>query len=99
MACTPDFVQYVADQCAGAGEIKARKMFDDYALYADGKLFALLCDDALYVKPTEAGRALLPSVDLRPPYPGAKPHFLIENVDDRAFLAALVRATCSALPG
>ena len=99
MACSPDFVQYVADQCGGAGDIKVRKMFGDCALYADGKLFALVCDDALYVKPTAPGRALLPTVDLRPPYPGAKPHFYIENVDDRAFLSALVRATCAALPG
>ncbi|MBQ6096937.1 MAG: hypothetical protein IJK99_04235 [Bacteroidales bacterium] len=28
---------------------------------------------------------------------GAKPHFFIEDVDDRDYLAALVRATCSAL--
>lgn len=28
---------------------------------------------------------------------GAKPHFLIEDVDDRDNLAVLVRTTCSAL--
>jgi hypothetical protein len=35
---------------------------------------------------------------LRPPYPGAKPHFLIEDLDNSDYLAALVRATCSELP-
>ena len=29
MASNSDFVQYIADQCAGAGEIMAKKMFDD----------------------------------------------------------------------
>lgn len=94
----PDFVQYIVDQCSGAGEIVARKMFGDYGVYCGGKIFALVCDNGFYVKPTEAGRALLRSEVLRPPYPGAKPHFYIEDVDDRDYLAALTRATCAALP-
>ena len=94
----PDFVQYIVDQCGGAGEIVARKMFGDYGVYCGGKIFALVCDNGFYVKPTEAGRALLRSEVLRPPYPGAKPHFYIEDVDDRDYLAALTRATCAALP-
>ncbi len=98
MASNPDFVQYIADQCAAAGDIAARKMFGDYTLYCDGKVVGLICDDALYLKPTEAARPLLREVDLRPPYPGAKDHFLITDVDDRDHLATLVAATCQALP-
>ena len=37
MASNPDFVQYIADQCAGAGEITVKKMFGDYGIYCDGK--------------------------------------------------------------
>ena len=98
MASNPGFVQYIVDQCGGAGEIVARKMFGDYGVYCGGKIFALVCDNGFYVKPTEAGRVLLRSEVLRPPYPGAKPHFYIEDVDDRDYLAALTRATCAALP-
>ncbi len=75
-----------------------RKMFGDYGIYCDGKIVGLICDDCLYLKPTEAGRALLRTVDLRPPYDGAKDYFLIADVDDRDYLAALVGATCKALP-
>ena len=57
MASNPDFVQFVADQCAGAGEITFRKMFGDYGIYCNGKIFGLICDDRFYVKPTAAGRA------------------------------------------
>ena len=32
MASNPDFVQYIADQCAGAGEITVKKMFGDYGI-------------------------------------------------------------------
>ena len=59
MACNPDFVQYIIDQCSGAGEIAVKKMMGDYCAYCDGVLFGLICDNGFYVKETEPGRALL----------------------------------------
>lgn len=47
MASRPEFVQYVADQLAGAGAITYRKMFGEYGMYCDGKIFALICDGQL----------------------------------------------------
>ena len=98
MASNPDFVQYITDQCADAGEIIAKKMFGDYVVYCDGKLFGLICDDRLYLKPTDAVKPLLRTVDMRPPYDGAKDYFFIEEVDDRGYLSLLVKETCKALP-
>lgn len=98
MASNTDFVQYIVDQCSDAGEIVAKKMFGDYGIYCDGKIFGLICDDCFYVKLTEAGRALLKTVDMRPPYEGAKDYFYIADVDDRDYLSTLVRETCKALP-
>ena len=87
MACNTDFVQYIADQCTDAGEITVKKMFGDYGIYCDGKIFGLICDDRLYVKPTEAGHQLLRTVELHPPYPGAKDYFYIADVDNREYLS------------
>ena len=98
MASNIDFVQYIADQCSGAGEITVKKMFGDYGIYCDGKIFGLICDDCFYVKPTDAGRAILRSVDLRPPYEGAKDYFYIGDVDDHDYVSNLVKATCQELP-
>ena len=98
MASNPDFVQYITDQCSGAGVIESKKMFGDYGVYCNDKIFGLICDNRFYLKPTEAGCGLLRSEDLRPPYDGAKPYFYIEDVDDRDYLSDLVRATCSKLP-
>ena len=98
MASNPDFVQYIADQCAKAGDITTRKMFGDYAIYCNGKIFGLISDNGFYVKPTEAGRRMLRSEEMRPPYEGAKPYFYIEEVDDHEYLTALVKATCTELP-
>ena len=99
MASTADFVTHVCDRLRGAGAVSSRKMFGEYALYLDRKVFALVCDDQLFVKPTDAGRALLGEPDMAPPYPGAKPHFVAgELLDDAARVSALVRATVVALP-
>lgn len=98
MASNPDFVQYIVDQCGGAGDITVRKMMGDWCVYCDGKLFGLVSDNGFYVKPTDAGRALLKVEDMRPPYDGAKPYFYIEDVDDRDYLSALVKVTYASLP-
>lgn len=98
MASSLDFVQYVADQCAGAGEIITKKMFGDYGIYCNGKIFGLICDDSFYLKPTDAVRPLLRMVDMRPPYEGAKDYFYIEDIDDHDYMKTLVTETCKALP-
>ena len=98
MASRLEYVQYVAEQLSGAGEITYKKMFGEYGLYCDGKIFDNLSDDQLFVKITEAGRRLFPGLPEAPPYPGAKDYFLIENMDDRDFLTALTLTTCQALP-
>lgn len=98
MASNADFVEYIADQCSGAGEIVTKKMFGDYAIYCNGKIFGLICDDCLYLKPTKAARALLREEVLRPPYEGAKDYFYIADVDDRDYLSMLVSETSKELP-
>ena len=93
MACNSDFVQYIVDQCSGAGEIAVRKMMGDYCIYCNGVLFGLICDNNLYVKVTEAGEAVLEEVELRPPYDGAKDYFFVGNGDDRDYLEDIIKAT------
>ena len=58
----------------------------------------LICDNNFYVKVTEPGKALLKDVILRPPYDGATDYFYISDVDDRDYLANLIKATIPALP-
>ena len=70
MATKKEFMEYVADQFSGAGEVTYKKMFGEYGFYLDGKIVGLVCDDTVYLKPTEAGRALLGQPVLAPPYEG-----------------------------
>lgn len=98
MASSPDFVSYVCAQLALAGCVTSRKMFGEYGIYCDEKLIGLVCDNQFFLKPTHAARELLKTPVEAPPYPGAKPSFLIECLEDREELARLVQAGWPELP-
>ncbi|MFA4991248.1 MAG: TfoX/Sxy family protein [Candidatus Omnitrophota bacterium] len=99
MASDLSFVEFIADQMKEAGSIAFRKMFGEYAIYCDGKVIALICDDQLFIKATDAGREFIGDVVEAPAYPGAKPSFLIEDrFEDREWISNLVRVTVKALP-
>jgi TfoX/Sxy family transcriptional regulator of competence genes len=99
MASDQKFVDFVLDQIQGAGEITAKKMFGEYGIYTDGKIFALICDNKLFVKPTKSGREFIGNVVEAPPYEGAKPSFLIQDkIEDREWLSELVRVSVKELP-
>ena len=75
-------------------------MFGEYGLYLDGMFFAVICDDELFIKPTQAALAACPELPLGPaPYAGARRtrRVRVEDTDDAAALCALARLTCEAL--
>ena len=99
MASDIGFVEYVCEQIRGAGRISHHRMFGEFAVYCDGKVVALVCDNQFFLKPTDAGKDLLDRVKQAPPYPGAKPYYLIDaQLDDAEAASAIVRATADALP-
>ncbi|OPY88227.1 MAG: hypothetical protein A4E71_00602 [Smithella sp. PtaU1.Bin162] len=99
MASDQDFVEFIADQIRDAGHISYRKMFGEYAVYCDGKVVALVCDNQLFIKPTEKGRSYIGNICEAPPYPGARMYFLIEDAfEDREWISGLIKITADQLP-
>ncbi len=99
MASDKKFLDFIVDQLENVGQVTYRQMFGEYAVYSDGKIFALVCDNKLFIKPTASGRAFIRDVVEAPPYPGAKPSLLIgDKIDDREWLSELVRITLPELP-
>jgi len=99
MASDLSFVEFVVDQFDKDCAVTYKRMFGEFGLYSDGKFFAVICDDRLFVKPTEGGRAFIGEVVEAPPYPGAKPSLLIEDrIEDPQWLSELVRITARELP-
>ena len=99
MATKADFIEYVREQLAGVGAVSYRRMFGEYAVYFDGKVVGLICDDQLFLKPTPGVLGLYPDPIMAVPYPGMKPSVLItDELDDIDLMARLIRAAWADLP-
>lgn len=98
MATDKEFIEYLMEQINTDNDVTYKKMFGEYGVYYKGKIVLLVCDNQVFVKPTDAGRAFLSTVVEAPPYKGAKNSFLIENIDDGERLLRLIEITADALP-
>ena len=100
MASDRRTVDFIIDQIAAAGDVAAKPMFGEYGLYCDGRMVALVCDDRLFIKPTDGGRLVAGDVEEDAPYPGAKPCLLIDQDrwEDGDWLTDLIRVSAAELP-
>lgn len=99
MASSLEFVEYVCDQISGGGAVTYRKMFGEYGIYCNNKVIGVICNNQLYVKKTEFGKKMLgEDAEEASPYESAKPHYVIDSLDDREFLAEFIAGTCEELP-
>lgn len=99
MGTSSERAAFIAEQAAGAGPVSIRKMFGEYALYLDGRVVALICDDSLFIKMTQGAVALLGDAETGPPYPGARPHYLCDDLlDDPDRLVEVLRAVAGDVP-
>jgi TfoX/Sxy family transcriptional regulator of competence genes len=93
------FIEFVIGQIETDKQISFKKMFGEYAIYSNGKVVALVCDNQVFVKPTEKGRKFIEDPVEAPPYPGAKKCFLVEDkFEDRNWFSELIAITEKELP-
>jgi TfoX/Sxy family transcriptional regulator of competence genes len=101
MSTKQSTIDYLLDKLSGLKNIRSRKMFGEYALYADDKVVALVCNDELFVKITEAGKKLLGKNYAEGfAYPGAKASMYISGdlLEDKLLLQELIALTAKVLP-
>jgi TfoX/Sxy family transcriptional regulator of competence genes len=99
MASQQKFVDFIIEQMDIPEQISYKKMFGEYGLYFGDKMFALVCDNKLFIKPTLSGREYINDIIEAAPYPGAKLYFLIEDkIEDSIWLRKLVEITVKELP-
>lgn len=79
MSTQKETIEFILGKLRGRRDFSARAMFGEYALYADGKVVALVCDDLLYVKIVPASKELEGQCEKVEPYPRAKPHYIVEE--------------------
>lgn len=98
MASSKEFLNYILEQFSGFDEITYRAMMGEYIIYYKERVAGGIYDNRFLVKPVEAAVELLPDAPFEKPYEGAKEMLLIENTDDREFLAKLFSAMYDELP-
>ncbi len=98
MASSREYLDFILEQLSELDGITCKQMMGEYILYYQGKLFGGIYDDRFLVKPTQSAAAMMPDTDREQPYEGAKEMLLVDNVDNREFLAGLVKAIADELP-
>lgn len=99
MATDASFAESVPDLAGLSDRLACRKMFGEYGYHLDGVFIALACDNSLFIKQTPAVEFLGLGFPMRPPYPGAKPYPVIDELlDDPETLNALLLETLTHLP-
>lgn len=95
MPTSKETIDYFLGQTAGAGNMRARSMFGEYALYCDNKVVALVCDDQLFIKITPIADDYLDKSHNGLPYKGSKPWKLVpeEKWEDKLWLAEFISET------
>lgn len=89
-------VQLICSYLMPAGEITYKSMFGEYGLFRDGQFFGTVCNNSLFIKVTEEGKAFLGEYELREYTNNARKDIYIENLEDKR-LPELVKITCEAL--
>ncbi len=92
MASGKAYLEYVLEQLSELDGISYRAMMGEYILYYRGKVFGGVYDDRFLVKPTAAAQSMMPDAQMELPYEGAKEMILVDRIENRGFLAALVEA-------
>lgn len=95
MATRKTTVAHFEDVLDHDPRLAVKAMFGEYAIYFDGRVVGLICDDRIFIKVTPGTRDLVPpDTELAAPYPSAKPAFVASEaiLDEPELLTQLLSA-------
>lgn len=98
MASGKDYLDFVLEQLSELSDITYKPMMGEYILCYRGKVFGGIYDDRFLVKLTKSARKLMPEAPLALPYDGAKEMLLVEEIENRELMGALLNAMVDELP-
>lgn len=98
MASTKNYLDFILEQLSPLENISARAMMGEYILYYNGKIVGGIYDDRLLIKITPSSSAMIENPTAVPPYDGAKPMYLIDDVENSEFLCELFNSIYDELP-
>lgn len=96
MATTKDYKDFILEQLDLLDNITCRSMMGEYLLYYNNILFGGIYDSRLLVKITDSNKKY--EMQQAIPYKGAKPMYLIDDIDNKEVIKEIVIDTCKDLP-
>ncbi|MCI9137963.1 MAG: competence protein TfoX [Lachnospiraceae bacterium] len=99
MATSKEFHDYILENLQRAGEVSTKKMMGEYCVYYREKVIGNICDNTLFLKPTDSVLRLLPDAERAYPYEGSKTLMaVVEQVEHEAVMRELLGAMYEELP-
>ena len=98
MPSSKEYLTYILDQLSELEDITYRPMMGEYILYYRGKIIGGIYDNRLLLKPVKVVMDQLEQTRLERPYEGAKEMILLEDLEDKSFLARLIKDMYEVLP-
>ena len=96
MATSKEYKEFILEQLSLLDNIACRAMMGEFLLYYNDILFGGIYDNRLLVKIADTNKKY--NLEKQLPYEGAKPMYLIEDIDNKELLKEIVIDTCEALP-
>ena len=98
MASSREDLDFILEQLSGLENVTWKAMMGEYIIYLHGRIVGGIYDDRFLVKPTKSAEAMMPEAERELPYESAKEMLLVDNVDNREFMAELLTAMYDELP-
>lgn len=95
MATTKDYRDFILEQLNILDNITCRSMMGEYLLYYNNVLFGGIYDNRLLVKIVNSNKKYNMQESI--PYAGAKPMYLVDDIDNQETLKEIVIDTCKDL--
>ena len=94
MASSKEYKDFILEQLSSLNP-SCRPMMGEFLIYVNGVYFGDIFDDRFLIKITNLNQKYKLIKEL--PYNGAKPMYLVDNVDDKNYLENLVLDTVNGL--
>ena len=98
MSSSKEYLDFILEQLSELEEMSYRPIMGEYILYYRGKIIGGIYDNRLLLKPVKVVMDQLEQTRLERPYEGAKEMILLEDLEDKSFLARIIRGMYEVLP-
>ena len=96
MATSKEYKDFIIEQLDLLDNITCKVMMGEFLLYYNDVLFGGIYDNRLLVKKIETNKKYNMQEQIL--YEGAKPMYLVDDVDNKELLKEIIIETCKGLP-